>query len=216
MRVRIFCESTTDAAALSVLVEALLGGMGEIVELPLMARESGYTSVLRSLPTVIRGTYYGQHAEALVVALDSDESPVHVAAHESPGQSDPGCRLCRLRQTAAEVQRGMDLIPGRPLIRVAVGMAVPAIEAWYQSVDDARVSEVAWLHALRDRRFPYDRLSLKRAVYGSERNPDREKALHSSRRLAEDLARLEEAFPSGFGSMAREIRSWVAGEQDED
>ncbi len=55
------------------------------------------------------------------------------------------------------------------------------------------------------------RKKLKRSLYGEDFAPQairirrmREEAL----RLAQDLFLLESYFPSGFGSLARKVRSW--------
>ena len=58
---------------------------------------------------------------------------------------------------------------GRQPLRIAVGLAIPCIEAWYRCGIDATVTEANWLVALRERQFPYDNSRLKALVYGSDR-----------------------------------------------
>ena len=54
-------------------------------------------------------------------------------------------------------------------MRLGIGVATPAIEAWYATGLDPHVNEAAWAHAMRDKKFPYTKLSLKKLIYGTER-----------------------------------------------
>jgi hypothetical protein len=104
-------------------------------------------------------------------------------------------------------------IVGRTGLRVAVGLAIPSIEAWYLCGSDHQVNEAAWNMALESGHFRYDNQRLKQSVYGTVHpslEAARQMAVDKSRRLVEGdgLHRLEELFPIGFGSLAEEVRRW--------
>jgi hypothetical protein len=113
-----------------------------------------------------------------------------------------------VRETLAR----LNPLPGRTELQVAVGLAVPEIHAWYRCGSDPQVTESAWRNGLRTGVAPYTKQSLKRAVYGADR-PSGD-LIHATveaegKRLAGEIQRLEEDFPGGFGTMARELRSWL-------
>jgi hypothetical protein len=49
---------------------------------------------------------------------------------------------------------------------------------------------------------------MKISFYG-ESPTETQRAVAETRRIINNWKALEDAFPSGFGSMAREIRSWI-------
>lgn len=96
----------------------------------------------------------------------------------------------------------------------AVGLAVPAVEAWYLCRLDAQVTEANRARGLRAGSLPYTTMTLKRAVYGQDRPSmatQRACAVEAATRLAADIHRLEQDFPNGFGPFARSVRLWGAG-----
>src|SRR5215213_211241 len=138
MKVVVLSESSADEAAIRILVNGILGGETEDVpSLPLRSR--GWPSVIKVLPTVIKFLYYRTDAEALVVIADSDDSPVHRSSHDQAGNEEPGCRLCQLRRVVNETKPSA--LTGRDELKIAVGLAVPAIEAWYLCGVDPHVNE---------------------------------------------------------------------------
>ena len=107
------------------------------------------------------------------------------------------------------VNRLDSFVHGKAGFLVAVGLAVPAIEAWYLCGVDHHVTEATWINArLQGVSPPYSRLSLKEAVYGSTRNPTISKAEEAATRLCGTLPLLEQDFPVGFGMFASEVRGW--------
>jgi hypothetical protein len=93
----------------------------------------------------------------------------------------------------------------------AVGLAVPAIEAWYLCGFDPQVTELAWLDGQARDVPPYTRRELKWRVYGTDRPSlgfEIQQALVSLGRHHGDLRQLEADFPGGFGGMARDLREW--------
>jgi hypothetical protein len=208
----VISESPADEAAVRILVEGILEKTTETI-LSAKSRPGGWTPIPRILPAVLRELYYHTDAEALVLVVDSNHSPAHQATHDQPSGAHPDCRLCILRDIAAQVQRGLRPRAGRASIRTAIGLAVPAIEAWYCCGADARVTEAAWINALQSGQYPYTKIDLKRAVYNSERySLEREttRATEEARRLVQNLDLLGQMFPAGFGAIAREVRSWPA------
>jgi hypothetical protein len=95
---------------------------------------------------------------------------------------------------------------GRTPLRVAIGLAVPAIEAWYRCGLDPQVTEAGWAaHAAA-----YTRNTLKQAVYGMERPSlelETQRAVEAAQRLAGNLPMLEQLFP-GFRTLAEGVRGW--------
>ena len=62
-------------------------------------------------------------------------------------------------------------------------------------------------------KLPDDSRKLKREAFGQDFVPLDEAiqlAIAEATRLAQDIARLERDFPIGFGSMAKELRTWVS------
>jgi hypothetical protein len=154
--------------------------------------------------------HYQTDAEALVVIADSDDSPLHQSSHNQPGGEERGCRLCQLRNVFRETKLGV--VPGRSELKSAVGLAVPAIEAWYLCGIDPHVSEATWARKLKQaERITYTRNALKKSAYGTER-PTLEimtrHAVAAAARLVNDLPEIERRFPDGFGSFVHDVRNW--------
>jgi len=98
-------------------------------------------------------------------------------------------------------------------LKIALGLAVPAIEAWLLCGVEPHVSEAAWINGLKERpgRMPYSKGDLKRQLYGAS-YPSLQimtaamKA--AAERLSQDLAILERLFPDGFGALSNALRNW--------
>jgi hypothetical protein len=212
MRLAVFSESPADEAAICILTDGLLGRSTERADLPAL-RTRGWPSVRQLLPAVMMNLHYGFRADALVLVVDSDLSLVHLPAHDeaSPPES---CRLCQLRRVVREAFVKLRPVPNRVPLRVAVGLAMPSLEAWLRCGHDAGATEAAWIVALQSRKVPYDVRRLKAAVYGTHR-PDlpleTRRMAEEAARLAGDLVALETWFPNGFGPFAGEVRAWAEG-----
>lgn len=212
MKVAVLSESPADEAAVGILVAGLLGIETERVPLP-DPKTRGWKAVLNSVRPALFHLHYQTDADALVVTLDSDESPPHQKGHDQPGGADRTCRLCRLRDIVGQVQTLLRPRQGRGPIKTALGLAVPAIEAWYLAGSDRRVTESAWIHALQSGSLPYTKNNLKQKVYGTEKPSlahEQTCAIEHVLRLVQEqkLASLEQLFPSGFGSLADDVRGW--------
>lgn len=94
---------------------------------------------------------------------------------------------------------------------MAIGLAVPAIEAWYLVGKNHQVGEAAWITGMTAGRLPFTRRQLKKEVYGTDRpslEHETDCAVREARRIIANIKAIETAFPAGFGAMASEIRSW--------
>ena len=210
MKVALLSESPADEAALRILVEAVLAAPMTQVRPGLRAR--GWPNVAQVLPAILRHLHFNTEAEALVVVVDSDDSVVHTEEHEAPGYYHPQCRLCQLRGIFHRTQRRFPPLHGRERVLRGVGIAVPAIEAWYLCGQDPQVTELAWMDGQAQGRAPYTRRELKWRVYGTDRPGlgfEIQRAVESIRRHQRDPRRLETDFPHGFGTLARDLRGWA-------
>jgi hypothetical protein len=98
--------------------------------------------------------------------------------------------------------------------QVAIGTAVPAIEAWYRCGLGPHVNEITCLQNPQIGSDSYTRNHLKRYVYGTERPSltlETQQAVAAAQCLIQSLSVLESLFPNGFGSLARDVRSWTLG-----
>jgi len=212
MKVALLSESPADEAALRVLVEAVLAESIALVRPGLRAR--GWPNVAQVLPAILRHLHFNTDTDALAVVVDADDSVVHTPDHEVPGHFHPQCRLCQLRSIVHRTQKRFPPLHGRARVLRAVGIAVPAIEAWYLCGQDPQVTELAWMEGQAQGRIPYTRRDLKWRVYGTDRPGlafEIQRALECVSRHQGDPRRLEADFPHGFGSLARDVRAWRTG-----
>jgi hypothetical protein len=205
MKVGYYCESPADQAAMAVFTEGLLGRPPEPISLDLEGRS--VPAFFGSLGGVFRGVHYQSDAEGLVIVVDCDDTDLHDPGHDAAVTGR--CRFCQVSAIIDHARRQLKPVPGRSPIKVAIGLAVPAIEAWYLVGKEHAVGEAAWKAA--GGRPPFTRQRLKELVYGTDK-PSLERAtecaVREARRIFANLAAIETAFPVGFGLMAEAIRSW--------
>jgi len=201
MRVAILTESPADEAALRVLVDAVLGCRTEAVTPELRSR--GWPSVRDVLPALIPWLHYRTDCHGLVVAVDGNRTSL-----KEPSAKN---RVRALQAVVDQITASLGTVPGRARLRVAIGVASPALEAWLLCHRVQEISEAAWEKGLRDRREPYSKLELKKRLYGTER-PDlrleTEKMVEAARELRAQINLVEQRFPIGFGSLAKQLREW--------
>lgn len=209
LKLAILSESPADETALHILVEAASHRPIELLRPGLRAR--GWPNVAQVMPAVLRHLHFNTDADGLVVVVDADDSVVHTEDHDRPDYFHPNCRMCKLRAVYRQTMKKLPPAQGRMRALRAIGVAVPAIEAWYLCGRDASVSEARWVEGMAAGKLPYTRAELKWRVYGTDR-PSLEHeticALHEVRRLGEDCRRLENDFP-GFAALAEDLRHWV-------
>lgn len=208
MKLALLSESPADEAALRVLVGYVIGAFTP-VQTTLRAR--GWPSVEQVLPPILRHLHFNTDADGLVVVVDSDDSPVHETAHEAPGHHHPYCRICRLRSVFRRTLKNLPPAHGRERVLRAVGLAVPAVEAWYLCGRDTSITEDAWIVGQESGRLPYTRRELKARVYGTERPSlplEIRRAVQEVERHRGDVRRLENDFPRGFGALVHDLREW--------
>lgn len=201
MRVAILSESSADESALRVLVDALLGVKTDHVEMNLQSR--GWPAVRNILPTISKWLQYRTDAEGLVVVVDSN--------HTYLSRNEPKNRLRDFQELVQHCQQALKPVSGRVPLKIAIGVAAPAIEAWMLCKSNQKISEAAWEKGLADKRDPYSKQELKRLLYGSDYSSltlMTHKMTEAARDVVGNLELLENAFPSGFGSLARELRGW--------
>jgi hypothetical protein len=106
---------------------------------------------------------------------------------------------------------GLRPVTNRSQLKTAIGLAVPAIEAWYLSGLDPHINEATWTRKLKSEPITYTRRTLKKKVYGTERPTIEIETVHATKaaiRLVNDLSLLEQLFPNGFGAFAHDVRNW--------
>lgn len=207
MKVALLSESPADEAVLRVLVDAILGEPAHVA--PAGYRARGWPNVLQVLPAVIRHLHFNTDVDTLVVTCDSDDTPVHTAAHDAPQYYHPHCRMCQLRAAFRQTSKRFPAAHGRLKVHRVVGVAVPALEAWLLCGRDDDVSEDAWVAGQARGKLPYTRPELKFRVYRTERPTlphEIECALREVERHRRDLRRLEYDFP-GFAALMRDLKT---------
>jgi hypothetical protein len=207
MKIALLSESPADEAALRMLVAMALGAPPHYVAHGLRAR--GWPNVAQIAPAVIRHLHFNTDTDALVVVVDSDDSVVHTAEHDRQGYFHPHCRMCQLRAVFRQTQKRLRPAHGREKVLRCVGVAVPAIEAWYLCGRDAAVTEAAWIAGLASGLRPYSRADLKWRVYGTDRPSvplQIRCALAEVARHRPDVRRLENDFP-GFAALTADLRA---------
>lgn len=212
MKLAILAESPADEEAARIIIQAITGSVVDWIPGPRL-RYRGWPAVRQQLRTVFLHLFYQTDATGLIVVIDSNASELHEIAHEEPDGVSADCRICQLRAAIVTQPLRPRPAPLTPL-SVAFGVAVPAIEAWYLCSVDPHVTEAAWINGLASGVRPYTKQRLKEQVYGAKwqtRPLEMDRAKAAARRLAENnLDCLEDRFPSGFGSLSREVRSWAA------
>ena len=213
MKVALLSESAADEAALRILVDGILGSPTERVPLQRFEHRRGWPNLLEVAPVVFKYLHYQTDADALVVVADSNGTPLH-----RPGSpSDEQCRFCKLHAALSPERLRVAAVRGRAPLRTAIGLACPAIEAWYQCGFNPHATEVAWARDLADGIQPTQRTrELKLAVYGTDRPSlamETAAAAQAARRLIQDLSEIQRRFPTGFGVFADDVRAWREGLQ---
>ena len=209
MKIGFYGESRADQAAMAVIVEGIMGAPPEPISMDLEGH--GVTVLLNALDGVFRGVHYNSDAEALVIVVDCDDTELHDVTHAVEGGDKERCRLCQARKIINRAQNQLKPRNDKPPLKVAIGLAVPTIEAWYLVGKEHQIGEAAWLVGLKENKKPFTRSQLKKLVYETDRpslEHETDRAVQEARRIIADVNRLEIAFPSGFGLMAKEIRSW--------
>jgi hypothetical protein len=214
MKVAILSESPADEAGVRILADAILG-METTPVSHAGLRVRGWPSVRDVFPAVLKQLHYRTDAEGLILVVDSNSTPVHEAVHEKPNLADAKCRLCELRRIRRETAAQLRPRIGMPELKTAIGIAVPAIEAWLRCGVDAHVNEASWIAGMKSGRLRYSKADLKRDSYGTTRPPlslETKCMTEAAIRLAANISSLQFAFPSGFGALVEELRRWAAGD----
>jgi hypothetical protein len=202
MRVAILSESSADETALRILVNAVLRVKTNPID-NLSLRSRNWQTVKEVLTANAKMLHYRTNADALVVVVDSNHT------YLSPGKREN--RLSDFQELLERCKEQLGPVSGRVPLKIAIGVAAPAIEAWWLCKTDPQITEAAWEKGLDEKRDPYSKLELKRRLYGREYNSldwMTQKMVEAARNLENDLALLERNFPNGFGALAKELRGW--------
>ncbi len=105
-----------------------------------------------------------------------------------------------------------ELRPRATPFGVAIGLAVPSIEAWLRFGEDPQATEASWSDVKSPGSSSPERIrAMKRKIYGTDK-PNVPMMLSvgvaRARQVAADLPALEAAFPIGFKPFATALRSW--------
>ncbi|HLG13297.1 MAG TPA: hypothetical protein VJH03_02075 [Blastocatellia bacterium] len=129
MKVDILSESPEDEAAVRIILDAILGRATESTGTK-RNPPAGWGAVRQNLPPLMRAMHFNPAAAALVIVVDSDDSPIHSPEHDEPGSIAPRCRICLLRGDVKRIEQSLRPVANRAPLQTAIGLAVPAIEAW--------------------------------------------------------------------------------------
>lgn len=215
MKVALLCESIAEEEGLSILVQGLLGTPVDLHR-PSFNSRGGWTGLRQAVAPVYKALHYGYpDVDGLIIVGDSDDSSLHRPEHGRPGAEDRGCRICDLGRLIAEASRGLRPRQQSSPLRVALGIAVPAIEAWWLFGRDPHVSEASWQQSRPGAGFEMRR-NLKKQLYGPLRVTSQiihDAAVREAQRLVRDgkLPALQQHFPIGFGFLATSLHAWRSG-----
>lgn len=209
MNVAFLGESPADEAVIRILTAAAVGIPINPVDVPLRSR--GWPSVRNQLPSIIRFLHFRSDADALVMVVDSNSTSVSQRDENNNRVPHSDSRLVELQSMASKTLADIGPRPHGARLRIAIGIAVPALEGWLRCGVDPHVNEAAWERGLQSGDCPYSKAQLKQDVYGTI-SPSSvlqtERAGLEATRLANDLGILEGHFPIGFGSLVDELRTW--------
>ncbi|MGH7990447.1 MAG: hypothetical protein ACREDS_09705, partial [Limisphaerales bacterium] len=96
-------------------------------------------------------------------------------------------------------------------LKIALGLAVPTVEAWLLSGVDPHVTEAAWTNGLKEGQMPYTKAGLKNQLYGTSHPSlviETEAMKVAAARLASNLSTVGNLFPNGFGNLQKNLKSW--------
>lgn len=141
MRVAILSESPADEAALRHFVDSALQ-ISTVAPAALSLRSRGWPAVRDIFRTVALQLHYKAAADGLILVADSNHASV-VADHSRN-------RLRELEELADSIRRELKPVGSNPPLRIAVGVASPAIEAWLLCKDHSDISEAAWEKGLTE------------------------------------------------------------------
>jgi hypothetical protein len=216
MKVGILSESPVDEAAIRILLAALLTRSPDQIEvIPARLRPGGWPSLPNALAVELRKLHYNTDAHALIAIADSDDSIVHEVWHD-PSKVDSAdkhpCRFCLLSELIRQTQSRLKARNVPYPLNVAVGLAVPALEAWLLCGRDPHSVEDRFIRELNQfGKIQTHRRKLKQQLYGTVSYATNQAipiAIREATRLAANMSQLEKHFPRGFLTFAQQVRAW--------
>lgn len=200
MRIAIHAEGPDDYVVLEEFVRHFLPN-AQFVAPPIMG--TGRESVFRNLNRTLLALAGRGSADLLVVCVDSDLEPLHAAGQTCSNERCPFCRLDhRARQVASEH-------PHMRFPDVAIGVAVPAIEAWLLFGRRSECTEAGWAQQGK-RRTEETKRELKRILHGPGPVPSKTKhaTLRLEARRVLGFDDLEAHFPVGLAPLLQKLRMY--------
>lgn len=214
MKAAVLSESDADEAVLKVLVESCVGRPIEWHD-AIRMRHRGVDAALNVLAPAIKGLHY-RHTDVrlLVVTVDSDNTAVPTPAHDADRAQAGDCRLCQIQTSVNRIQNDLRPIPRPMPLDIAVGLAVPSLEAWLLH-GRAERSELAWSRVLATAPASAHqrKLELKQEKYGTTRSSTRlqiERGVPNAHRIAGQLLDVARDFRGGFKPLYDTLRSLAA------
>ena len=209
MKIGILSESKVDEAAYKILVESILGHPVDLFKD--YQKRGGWSQAKKLVRPIILDLHYSG-ADGFIFVGDSDSTPPHTSDHEAQADGDPDCRLCQIKKLVENTLGTLPARAGQPPLKVAVGMATPAIEAWLLSGDDAHCTETRFRDDQSNRRLTRQtNLDLKKQKYGSlhaSSDIRMRRTLKNAHRIARDIEKLEQRFQFGFGHLRKSLAQW--------
>lgn len=127
-------------------------------------RSTSWPGLRIVLPAVVKKLHYRRAVDGLIIVADSNGSKSLPGT--APARTE---RMAELEDLLARTMATLQPVVGMPELKTAIGMAVPAIEAWYLFGKEGAVSEAAWINGRRSGKKPYDSQWLKLRAYGTDR-----------------------------------------------
>ena len=209
MKIGILSESKVDEAAYKILVESVLGHPVDLFKD--YQKRGGWSQAKKLIRPVIIDLHYSG-ADGFVFVADSDSTLPHTSDHDANADGDAYCRLCVVKTLADSALTALPARAGQPPLKIAVGMATPAIEAWLLSGIDRHCTETRFRDDHSNGRLTRQtRLDLKKQKYGSlqaGRDIRMQCTLENANRIAGDLEGLERRFQFRFGHLRNDLAQW--------
>ena len=123
MNVALLAESEVDQQILEYLVSTILAQRVDVA-LPRKFEVMGRPGVRNTLPSFVKHTHYCTNADRIVATADADGPLDHNQDERC------ACRLCEPRGAALRGLGELQETQRQDLPTLAIGIAVPAIEAW--------------------------------------------------------------------------------------
>jgi|GEM_PF-4293239 len=211
MKVALVTESEADDELLRIILQACLGTETQLHDSRLRVR--GWPGIRNLIPTFLKHLHYLTDVNACAILADADLSPLYPPPHD---QSHPNCRMCDIDVQICETQRHLRPRNFSSPLRIAVCLAIPAIEAWLLNIEMPEINEAWWQQSCQskpDSAMHQRKLHLKRQLYGTDQPSNRAQITfirEHERAIIRELPRLTAAFSWGLKPFVDTVVQWSA------